>query len=396
MIGIIGTGVMARGIALQAAQSGQDVVLVGRHAERLEACRADITYQLASLAVRYAHTASVQAGGAVPEIRAALDFADLSACEAVIEIVSEDMDAKRSVLQESERHIRDSCLLLTCTSSLSVSELARPLQRPGRFLGMHFFNPAHIMPLVEIVPHAGTEPGTTERAIALAARLGKRAILVRDRPGFFVNRVLFAYIQGFCTVLKDTADYGRVDEVMVRIGWPTGPAALLDAIGIDTCLDIGRILVQAFPATFSAAFLPVLEPLVRSGWTGSKSGRGFYRYPNADAGPAEREINRGAMDAIGRLQDDVGCTQATDEEIVERLMLPVTNEVFRCIEEGVVATPEDADQALFLAMGFGRRGGVCRLLKRTGVEAHIAKCAKYTGFGAIYRPPACLLAQASG
>jgi 3-hydroxyacyl-CoA dehydrogenase/enoyl-CoA hydratase/3-hydroxybutyryl-CoA epimerase/enoyl-CoA isomerase len=259
---------------------------------------------------------------------------------------------------------------------------------------MHFFNPAHIMPLVEVVPHDRTGPDTLERAKALAATLGKRAILVKDTPGFFVNRVLFAYIQGFCTLLKDTLDHERIDDIMVRSGWPMGPAALLDAIGIDTCLDIGRILVRAFPDTFSAAFLPVLEPLVRRGWTGRKSGVGFYRYSNDEGGNAVGEANGKAIGLWGNLRNGSATHVVPAEEILDRLMLPVTNEVFRCIEEGVISGPEQADQAIFLSMGYGRKGGVCKQLRKAGVGSHLAKCGKYQSLGDIYRPPGYLLALA--
>lgn len=392
MIGIIGTGVMGRGIALQALLCGKDVILVGRDAEKTENCVACLRTQLASFFEKHAHTASGHSRLARPEIRSTLEQADLASCDAVIETVSEDAQTKRAVLLESERHIGDSCLLLTCSSSISISELSEGLRRPGRFIGMHFFNPAHIMPLVEIVPHVFTEPETIDRANDLAISLGKRSITVKDTPGFFVNRVIFAYIQGFCTLLKETGDYAHIDEVMSGNGWPMGPASLLDAIGVDTCFDIGRILVQAFPTVFSAAFSPVLEPLVKRGWTGRKAGLGFYRYLNSGPGIAARDIHEGAVELFsqwrnGRSQGDVPA-----DVILDRLMLPVTNEVYRCIGEAVISTPEQADQTIFLSMGYGRKGGVCKQLKKTGIEAHLQKCEKYLGLGEIYRPPANLLA----
>lgn len=394
MIGIVGTGVMAKGIALQAALSGQEVILVGRDAKKADACLAAINEQLALLAERHAHVASVQEQSIRPEIRSTLDYADLAACEAVIETVSEDISIKRSVLQQSERHIADDCLLLTCTSSISISELAKGLRNPGLFIGMHFFNPANIMPLVEIVPHGCTEADTIGRANGLATRLGKRSIIVRDSPGFFVNRVLFAYIQGFCTVLMEVGDHKKVDDIMVKNGWPMGPAALLDAIGTDTCFDIGWILVRAFPEFFSTAFVPVLEPLVNLGWTGKKNGIGFYRYSHSGSGVLVQEVNGEAVVLLNELRKGVARRDVSDEEVVDRLMLPVTNEVFRCIEEGVISSQEEADQAIFLSMGYGRRGGVCKQLKKTGIDAHIAKCGKYSSLGEIYRPPASLLALA--
>lgn len=386
---------MAKGVALQALLCGQDVILLGRRAEKTEACLSSVRAQLASLPGKNARGAFSQANSYRPEIRSTLDYADLAFCEAVIETVAEDVHIKRSVLLESERHLQDSCLFLTCTSSISISALATGLRRPGRFIGMHFFNPAHIMPLVEIVPHGGTEPGAVSLANRLAVTLGKRSIIVKDTPGFFVNRVIFAYIQGFCTLLRDTGDYAHIDEVMAGNGWPMGPAALLDAIGVDTCFDIGRILVQAFPAIFSSAFFPLLEPLVKRGWTGRKKGVGFYQYVESGSGIPVREIHRGTVELFREWRKGNAQTDVPADAIVDRLMLPVTNEVYRCIEEGVISTPEDADQAIFLSMGYGRKGGVCKQLKKNGINAHLVKCESYFDLGEIYRPPASLLAQAN-
>lgn len=390
MIGIVGTGVMAKGIALQAAVCGHAVTLVGRQADSAETCRLAIAGQLAALAEKRHLTSAPEGFRARADLAATTDYAALAACDAVIEAVVERLDVKQAVLRESERHVPASCLLLTCTSSIGIASLATGLGSPGRFLGMHFFNPAHVMPLVEVVPHGGTSADSVARAQALGASLGKRTLLVKDTPGFFVNRVLFAYIEGFCTVLGEVGDYRWIDEVMVRNGWPVGPAGLLDAVGIDTCVDIGRILVRAYPDTFSAAFAPVLEPLVRHGWTGRKCGAGFYRYPDPEHVAPGHEANREAL----ALPGGVARRAVTEQEVVERLMLPVTNEVFRCIEEGVISTPDEADQAIFLSMGYGRRGGVCRQLKRTGIESHLAKCAQYASLGAIYHPPAALLGLA--
>lgn len=394
MIGIVGTGVMARGIAIQAALCKEDVILVGRNSERTGACVAFIKGQLTLHAGRHAQAATLSAEAGRAKVRATLDYADLAGCDAVIETIPEDLAVKQSVLRECERHVREDCLLLSCTSSISIAQLAASLARPGRFLGMHFFNPAQVMPLVELVPHFCTEPDAIRRADQLAIGLGKRPIVVRDTPGFFVNRVLFAYIEGFCTVLQDIDDFAKVDEVMIGSGWPMGPAALLDAIGIDTCFDIGRILVRAFPTVFSPAFDPVLAPLVAQGWTGKKSGIGFYRYGDAMSGSQLPVANKEVVGTWGDMRKGRARGDLPADEIVERLMLPMTNEVFRCLEEGVIATPEEADQAIFLSMGYGRKGGVCRQMKRTGVDVHLAKCGKHLYLGEIYQPPASLLAMA--
>lgn len=202
-------------------------------------------------------------------------------CDLVVEATVESLQAKQVVLRDLESRCPPEAILATTTSSLSITELAASLERPERFVGLHFFNPVHRMRLVEVVGGLRTSPGTLERAAAIAEGLGKRPLRVPDRAGFLVNRLLIPYLnQAAWVVEQGMASCEDVDEAMcLGAGHPMGPFALIDLIGADVCLAIGESLHEEFKRTIDAPSSE-LRRRVSLGWLGRKTGRGYYEYPD--------------------------------------------------------------------------------------------------------------------
>jgi 3-hydroxybutyryl-CoA dehydrogenase len=256
----LGTGVMATGIARLCAETGSAIVLRSRSPERAaEAARSVIDH--------------------VPGASVSTDETDLRGCAIVIEATVEELDAKRDALAAIEPMVAPDALLATSTSSLSITELATALERPERFVGVHFFNPVHRMLLVEVVAGMRTTQDSVDRGAAFAERLGKRPVRVPDRAGFLVNRLLIPYLNQAARLVEESyANLEDVDMAMqLGAGHPMGPFALIDLIGADVVAAIGRSLHEEFKH-LSEAPSPDLLRRIALGWLGRKAGRGYYDY----------------------------------------------------------------------------------------------------------------------
>jgi 3-hydroxybutyryl-CoA dehydrogenase len=286
---VVGAGTMGRGIAHVAALAGFEVALTDRKGvdvrPAVESIRADMDKGVAR--------GKLDAGArdaAVARLRASEDFCkDAEAADVVIEAVFEDLELKRKVFSHLEEHVRDTCLLGTNTSSLSISAIAATAKHPGRVVGTHFFNPVHIMALLEIVVAAQTAPDTLERTKALAARLGKTAIVVRDVPGFATSRLgVCLGLEAIRMLEQGVASAADIDAAM-ELGYrhPMGPLKLTDLVGLDVRLAIADHLHRELRGDQYRA-PDLLRRLVAEGRLGKKSGQGFYRWvdgnPVADGG----------------------------------------------------------------------------------------------------------------
>jgi 3-hydroxyacyl-CoA dehydrogenase/enoyl-CoA hydratase/3-hydroxybutyryl-CoA epimerase/enoyl-CoA isomerase len=281
------------------------------------------------------------------------------------------------------------------TSTIPINLLAKSLKRPENFCGMHFFNPVHRMPLVEIIRGEHTSEDTINRVVAYAAKMGKSPIVVNDCPGFFVNRVLFPYFGGFSKLLSDGADFTKIDKIMERkFGWPMGPAYLLDVVGIDTAHHAQAVMAQGFPERMGKSQRDAIDALFEANKYGQKNGSGFYSYSVDKRGKPKKTFSDEILPILADVCHAPG--EFDDQTIIERMMVPMINEVVLCLQENIIASPQEADMALVYGLGFPPfRGGVFRYLDSIGIAEFVEMTKKYADLGAMYQAPQLLIDMAA-
>jgi len=277
-VGVVGLGTMGSGIAQLCIQAGVPTVAIEGSDELVERGRGRIDTQLAR-AVEKGRLEEGERERMLGLLDATTDVSSLAGCDLVIEAVFEDLAVKLELFGRVEQQLADDAVLATNTSALSVTQIAGGLERPGRLVGMHFFNPAPVLPLVEIVRSELSDDDAFDTAYAFGERIGKEPIACRDTPGFVVNRILIPVLNDAVRVLDEGAASAEDIDKGMRLGtnWPIGPLALIDLIGIDVHVHVCEVLWEAFREPRFAP-PPRLVRMVQAGLLGRKSGRGFYRY----------------------------------------------------------------------------------------------------------------------
>ncbi|MFT7558633.1 MAG: 3-hydroxyacyl-CoA dehydrogenase/enoyl-CoA hydratase/3-hydroxybutyryl-CoA epimerase [Flavobacteriales bacterium] len=379
---VLGAGIMGGGIAYQSAYKGVPVVMKDIAQAGLDLGLSEASKLLAKLAElgRIDHAKMAQI---LTRIDSSLLLASIEDCDIVVEAVVENESVKKAVLAEAETSIRPDTVLCSNTSTISISSLATALKRPENFCGMHFFNPVHKMPLVEVIRGDKTSDSAIAKTVAYANKLGKKAVVVNDCPGFLVNRVLFPYFSGFAMLIRDGADFQKVDKVMERWGWPMGPAYLMDVVGIDTGVHAEKVMAEGFPDRLAKTFKAASDVMFEAGRFGQKNGEGFYSYKTDKKGKPQKLQSDEAYALLKPISTEP--RDFSDEEIVERMMIPMANELIRCLDEGVVGSAEEADMALIYGLGFPPfRGGVFRWIDSLGAGQYAKLTEKYHDLGALY------------
>jgi 3-hydroxybutyryl-CoA dehydrogenase len=277
-VGVVGCGLMGSGIAQSAATAGFDTIVRDVAEPLLEKGRSAIVKSLGRLAERGKIQADTR-DTALGRLRFVTQLSALAECDIVIEAITEELELKNAVWRELDRVCASRTIFASNTSSLTVSSMADATTRADRFVGLHFFNPVPLMPLVEVVRTGATSPETSERVFAFARALGKEPVAAVDRPGFIVNLLLVPYLLDAVRALeRGAASTPDIDRAMqLGCGHPMGPLSLLDFIGLDTVVRIGDIMLEAYGEDRYGA-PPVLRRMVAAGHHGKKSGRGFYDY----------------------------------------------------------------------------------------------------------------------
>ena len=349
-LALVGAGVMGGGIAELATRSGIAVRL-------RDLQPASITRALQTVRSVIEERGRRRRGGAgerdnqLARILPTLELTGVKRADAAIEAVVEDLDVKRRVFGELEVRMREDALLASNTSSLSVAALAEGLVHPERFCGLHFFNPVHRMPLIEVVRGPRTSDQTMVTAVALARRLGKTPVVVNDAPGFVVNRILMPYLREALHLLEEGFGLTDIDQAMKAFGMPMGPFEVVDEVGLDVGAKVAAVLSRAFPDRMSPA--PVLEKLVAAGRLGKKSGLGFYRHRGRKRVPDPTVAAKLGLARTRR--------PASPAALAERMVMAMINEAAHCLEDGVVADADMLDLAMIFGAGFPPfRGGVLR------------------------------------
>lgn len=386
---VLGAGIMGGGIAYQAASKGTPIIMkdIGNPQLALGMSEAN---GLLTKQVERGRLKPAQMGETLARIRPSLSYEEFKEVDIVIEAVTENPKVKEIVLAETEKHVHENTILASNTSTISITRLAKALQRPENFVGMHFFNPVHMMPLVEVIRGEKTSEEAIATTVVLAQKMGKTPIVVNDCPGFLVNRVLFPYFGAFDLLLKDGADFQQIDKVMEKFGWPMGPAYLMDVVGIDTGVHGAEVMAEGFPDRMKPDYKGSVQSMYEANRLGQKNDVGFYKYVLDKKGKKAKTVDPTAYEVIA-----AGVTGEKREfdaqEIIDRMMLAFCNETVRCLEDKIVATPSEADMAMIMGVGFPPfRGGPCRYIDQTGVAEYVALCNKYAHLGKAYEAPQML------
>lgn len=382
---LIGAGVMGAGIAELAARQGIDVRMREIKPEALQKGLQTIRRVIDERGRKKRQPAR-EKDAQMAHVLPTLELTGMGRADFAIEVVVEDPEVKRRVFGELEVRIPATALLATNTSSLSVNALAEGLRHPERFVGFHFFNPVHKMPLVEVVRGERTSDAALVTAVGLARRMGKTPVVVKDSPGFVVNRVLMPYLREALHLLDEGWRVADLDAAMKRFGMPMGPFEVVDEVGLDVAHKVAGVLSKAFPARMEPS--SALETLIAAGRLGRKNGLGFYRHQGRKRTPDPAVRGLLGLRESRRPQ--------TLDALAERMVLAMINESARVVEEGLVSGPDVVDLAMIFGAGFPPyRGGVLRHADTLGLSHVVARLrALHAEKGARYEPCALLVAKA--
>lgn len=383
---VLGAGIMGGGVAYQSASKGTPIIMKDIRPDALQLGLSEAN-KLFNGQVERGRLTTEKAFKAMNAIVPALSYGEFEHVDLVVEAVVENVKIKKSVLAEVETKIADDAILTSNTSTISITELAKDLKRPENFCGMHFFNPVHRMPLVEVIRGEKTSDAAIAKTVAYAQAMGKTPVVVNDCPGFLVNRVLFPYFAGFSLMMQEGADFQVVDKTMEKFGWPMGPAYLLDVVGIDTAYHADQVMAEGFPDRMKHEGTNAVDRLFELERFGQKNGKGFYTYTPDRKGKPKKVFN----EEINELLAPVVTSQSelTEDDIVARMMIPLCIETVRCLEGNIVATAAEADMGLIYGIGFPPYlGGALHYLDQMGLQAFCDLADKYSHLGKLYEPTA--------
>jgi 3-hydroxyacyl-CoA dehydrogenase/enoyl-CoA hydratase/3-hydroxybutyryl-CoA epimerase/3-hydroxyacyl-CoA dehydrogenase/enoyl-CoA hydratase/3-hydroxybutyryl-CoA epimerase/enoyl-CoA isomerase len=379
-VGVVGAGIMGAGIAAAHVRRGLPALMLDSVPAALEKGVAAVTKSLMGR-VEIGRMTAAEAAAALARLSTSLTAQALADRDVVIEAIVENEEAKVKLYAEVQKVLPAGAILASNTSTISITRMGNTVADPTRFAGMHFFNPVDRMQLVEVIRGEQTGDETTATLAALARRIGKTPIVVRDCPGFLVNRVLFPYLNESLLLLEEGVPPRQIDKAATAFGMPMGPVTLNDLVGLDTSLYAGRVINAAFADR--AVPTRILDELVAAGRLGQKSGAGFYSY--ARAGKAADDPALAAL--LAKCRRPGGRAEAGIEEIQDRLFLPMLTEATRVLAEGVVREPGDVDMGLILGIGFPPfRGGILRWADTLGIARVMEKLKKYEPLGVRYQP----------
>jgi 3-hydroxyacyl-CoA dehydrogenase/enoyl-CoA hydratase/3-hydroxybutyryl-CoA epimerase/enoyl-CoA isomerase len=388
-VAILGAGNMGAGIAGLIANFGMNVRLIDNNLMQLDKGMHVIHRQLQKLVAK--GVISVEKSSQIQKrITPQSHLNGLEDVDLVIEAVTEDLESKKQLLQSIEKLISPHALLATNTSSLRIDDIGASLNRPEILVGMHFFNPVADMPLVEVIQGKQSAPSSVSQAVDFAMLIGKLPIVIQDSSGFLVNRTFTAYMRAFEDLLVDGADFVEVDRVMESFGWPLGPAALLDMLGIDICCNASQFISLAHSQHLGYTQQSILKCMVQHQRLGQKNGVGFYHYADNDSGKLTRKFKPEALAFLSQYQTQ-GTQHFEDSVIIDRLMLPLMLEACRALDEKVANSPEEIDIALLQGAGVpAYLGGPLKLIDWWGVDAILEKSLQLSNFGPMYHAPESL------
>lgn len=374
---VIGGGTMGAGIVYSLARAGVQVRLIEVDPNAVSAALGRVRKSFED-DVKSGRTTALDARHAMNRVVPSTQWTGLGLADLVVEAVVEKMPVKREVFAKLDRLVRPDCILATNTSSLSVSEMAEGSAHPNRVIGLHFFNPVPKMPLVEVVRGSHSDDVSLATGAALAGKLGKTPVLVKDSPGFLVNRILIPYLAEANALAAGGTPITTIDEAMKKWGMPMGPFELLDEIGLDVSAHVLKSLADQIGRD-RVPSSPAIDKALEKGWLGKKSGKGFYVYGGKKgqkpAVNAELSALLGGKPEATHPSDSLPAPSAAElDSIAWRLVLPMINEAARLLEEGVIDSVDAVDLAMVLGTGLAPfRGGLISFVDAVGIEMVIEK-----------------------
>ena len=374
--GVLGAGVMGGGIAYLFSDNNVDVRLKDINHQAI-GLGLDASRKLYDRKLKRRRLTKKELNRKMSYITGTLDYQGFGRCELVVEAIVENMDIKKQVIAELSKHVTDGCIVASNTSSLSITEMATAYKKPENFIGMHFFNPVHRMPLVEIIRGKKTSDQAVAAIYAFSKKLGKTPIVVNDGPGFLVNRLLMPYLNEAGFLLEEGVRIETMDKVMTDFGMPMGPALLIDEVGVDVAYKVGKIFENAFGARVQGSH--ALEKLYNDKRLGKKGKLGFYIHGDKRAVVDEK---------VYSLLDIKGTGTVSHEEMVQRMTYPMINEAAMCLAEGIVKNVDDIEIGMIFGTGFPPfRGGLMRYADTEGIDKIVTALENYEQkFGARFKP----------
>eukprot|EP00199_Chlamydomonas_sp_CCMP681_P001081 CAMPEP_0119102552 /NCGR_PEP_ID=MMETSP1180-20130426/1265_1 /TAXON_ID=3052 ORGANISM="Chlamydomonas cf sp, Strain CCMP681" /NCGR_SAMPLE_ID=MMETSP1180 /ASSEMBLY_ACC=CAM_ASM_000741 /LENGTH=722 /DNA_ID=CAMNT_0007086861 /DNA_START=27 /DNA_END=2195 /DNA_ORIENTATION=+ len=352
-VGVLGGGLMGSGIATALALAGYAVLLKEINQQFLDGGLNRVKSNLASR-VKKGVMSQKDADATLARVQGDLTYDNFKKCDMVIEAAIEDIPLKQRIFADLEKYCRPDCILSTNTSTIDINLVGAKTSAADRILGAHFFSPAHIMPLLEIVRTERTSAQALLDTLELATKIKKTPVVVGNCTGFAVNRVFFPYTMSACLLVDMGINPYAVDQVIAgKFGMPMGPFRLNDLVGSDIGLHVGKNFLESFPErVYISQLIPLLNQAKR---LGEKTGSGFYKYDakrKTSPDPTVLPIIQEAQKAAGLLKDPKRAPKLTDQQIIEFIFYPVVNEGCRVIAEGIVDKPADLDVATVMSMGF--------------------------------------------
>jgi len=379
---------MGAGIAEISVNKGVEVLLKDIAPDMLNKAYQQIWKRLKKK-LRYKSITKAQAEEIIGSLYGQLTYKNFDQVDIVIEAVLEKMALKKQIIEDVEANCRENVIIATNTSSLSVTEMAAHAKHPERVIGMHYFSPVPKMPLLEIVVTDQTDPEVVAACYDLGLKQGKTCIVVKDGPGFYVNRILAPYLNECLLMVDEGISFELVDKALIKKGFPVGPITLLDQVGLDIAGHVTDSVRPLVEEREGFVINESVQKMAEAGRLGRKGGKGFYTYN-------EKGKRQGADKTAYDFFAGNGDVSADVDLIQDRALMMMLNEAIRCLEEGIIANTEDGNLAAVFGIGFMPfTGGPFRYMNTMGLPKIVDRMNELAGqYGSKFQPPALLLQYA--
>lgn len=386
-VAVLGGGLMGGGIAFVTATKAKVPVRIKDISHQGVSAALKYGYKLLNKKVQRRFIRASQMQKQLSGITGTIDYSGFKHTDMVIEAVFEELTLKQKMVEEVESHCNENTIFASNTSSLPISKIAEKAKRPENVIGLHYFSPVDKMPLAEIIPHAKTSEQTISTTVEFAKKQGKTPIVVADKAGFYVNRILAPYVNEAAIMLLEGEPIEKIDKALVTFGFPVGPMQLLDEVGIDIGSKIGPILQKELGERFTTP--PAFNLLIDDGRLGKKVNKGFYQY-------GKNIKNKKVDESVYSLLNVVKNATLSDETINQRSVFLMLNEAARCLDEGVIRSARDGDVGAIFGIGFPPfLGGPFQYIDKLGASYVVKKLQDWTDkYGVRYSPCEALIKMA--